>query len=97
MGDWKKRHEEIQRLLDSNQEQLDKMLAKTKPQQQRLVDSSLEELKSRLDRVDEIKRKKQVSRTRRIEQIELSILRLQWAMFLLFSLQIAILIRLLTF
>ena len=97
VGDWKKRHEEIQRLLDSNQEQLNKMLAKTKPQQQELVDSSSEELKSRLQRVDEIKRKEQVSLTKRIEQIELGVLRLQWAMLLLFVLQIAILIRLLRF
>lgn len=97
LGDWKKRHEEIQRLLDSNQKQLDKMLAKTKPQQQKLVNSSSEELKSQLDRVDEISQKQQLSQTKKIEQIKLSVLWLQWTMFLLFVLQTAILIRLLTF
>ena len=97
LGEVNKRHEEMQRLLDSNQAQIDKMLAKTKPQKQRNRDLSLEELKSRLDEADETRRKKQVHRTERIEQIELNVLRLQWAILLLFVLQAAILIRLLTF
>jgi len=97
LGDWKKRSEEMQRLLNSNQEQIDKMLAKAKPQEPRLVDLSPEELKSRLNEVDEVVRTKRVRRVKRIEQIELNILRLQWAMFLLFVLQAAILIRLLAF
>lgn len=97
LGDWKKRNEEIQRLIDSNQEQIDKMLTKIKPQEPRLVDPSLEKLTSRLDAADEIKIKKQAHRTKRIKQIELNVLRLQWATVLIFVLQAAILIKLLTF
>ena len=88
LDDWKKRDKKKQRVLQQNTKQLDKMLTNS---------SSPEKLKSRLDRANEIKEEKQQHQTKRIEKIELSVLRLQWTMFLLFAVQVMILIKLWAF
>ena len=77
---------------------IDKLLARQearKQEQKKWKEESeleLKELKAKLDRADQIKRERAAKRTTRIENIELNILRLKWAFFLIFVLQIAILI-----
>lgn len=95
---WQITTENLKQKLEKNNEDLDKLLAKQeerklKPKKwEEESELELKELKAKLDRADQIKRERAAKKTTRIENIELNILRLKWAFFLIFVLQIAILI-----
>ena len=93
IGDWKKSNEQTRRILDDNHKKIEELLQK---QKQRKVEKTEfdEELKKKLALVSKKKRESQIRRSNRITEVRLDILRLKWAMFLLFVLQTAILIKL---
>jgi hypothetical protein len=94
LGDWKKQSEETQRILNESQKKIDEMLAKrNEANLDEVKFKDLKDIKEQLDIASEKKREKQIKRTERIVKIESRILRLEWAMFLIFLLQIAILIK----
>ncbi len=94
LGDWKKQSEETQRILKESQKKIDEMLEKRKQDNiDEIKLKDLKDIKEELDIASEKKQKKQTKRTERIVRIESRILRLEWAMFLIFLLQIGILIE----
>jgi hypothetical protein len=94
LGDWKKQSEEMQCILNESQKKIDEMLAKRNEDNLDEVKlKDLKDIKEKLDIASEKKREKQIKRTEKIVKIESKILRLEWAMFLIFILQIAIFIK----
>ncbi len=94
IGDLQKFNEETQRLLSDNQKQINELLQRHK---RNAVDTkvlTLEETKQKLDLAFNKRKEWHIRRANRIAKIELDTLRLKWAAFLLFILQIAILIKL---
>ena len=81
----KKYYEENKRALDRNQKQLDKLLQQVKQKESK---------PTKIQSVEEVKQEWQTLRAKQITQIEQDVLKLKWAMFLLFILQTAILIKL---
>ncbi|WP_019503791.1 hypothetical protein [Pleurocapsa sp. PCC 7319] len=75
--------------MSSSQEQWRQKKEETEKQDR--LDSK--EVKAQLDHVVKEKAERTAKRTRRIENIELNFLRLKWAFFLMFILQIAIFIK----
>ena len=100
IGDWKKFSEQTRRILDDSQKILDDNQKKTEELLQKQKQTEVEErefdkeLKETLALVSKKKRESKIRRSNRITEIRLDILRLKWAMFLLFVLQTAILIKL---
>lgn len=93
LGDWKKRSEETQRILDESQNKIDEMLKKREKNSDLFEIKDLNNIKEKLDVAYKSKREKQIKRTERIVRIEFRILRLEWAMFIIFLWQIGILIK----
>ena len=94
LGDYSRQIEETQRILNESQQKIDEMLRKRREENTDEVKSkSLEDIKLQLDIAYEKKRKKQIKITEIIVRVESRILRLEWAMFLIFLLQIGIFIK----
>ena len=94
-GDLQKRNKKTQRILKDNQKQIEELLQRQK--QRNISETNLitsEETKQKLDLASNKRKEWQIRRTNRIAKIELDTLRLKWAVFLLFILQTAILIKL---
>ena len=85
ISDWEKRHQENKRALNRNQKELDKLL-----QQIKQKESEPTKTKS----VEKVKQEWQTPRANQITKIEQDVLKLKRAIFLLFILQTAILIKL---
>ena len=94
IGDSKKFNEETQRILDDNQKQLDELLPRQKQRNVEETKLNLDEVKQELDLAFNKRREWQIRRSNRIAKIELDTLRLKWAVFIIFVLQTAILIKL---
>ena len=94
IGDWKKHHEETQRILDDSQQKIEELLQKQKQRSVGETKQDLEEVEEKLDLAFNKRREWQTRRANRITKTEQDILKLKWGMFLLFVLQTAILIKL---
>lgn len=95
ISDWEKRHQENKRALDRNQKEIDKLLQQIKQKESEPTKTkSVEEVEQELDRAIDKKKEWHIRRANRITKIEQDVLKLKWAMFLLFVLQTAILLKL---
>lgn len=94
IGDWKKHSEETQSLLDDNKKKIEELLQKQKQRSTEEPEQDLEKVKEKLDFAFNKKKEWQTRRANRITKIEQDVLKLKWAILLLFVLQTAILIKL---
>jgi hypothetical protein len=94
IGNFSKRSKEMQHFLNESQKKIDEMLVKRN--EEKLDEVNLEDfrdIKDKLNIASEKKRKKQIKRTEIIVKLESKILRLEWAIFLIFLFQIVFFIK----
>ena len=94
IGDSKKYYRETKRILNDSQQKIEELLQKQKQINVEETDQDVEKVQEKLDLAFDKRREWHTRRGNRITKIEQDVLKLKWAMFLLFVLQTAILIKL---